>query len=592
MKSQLQSLLAATLAQLAESELAGVALPAEIPVERTRDAAHGDFASNIALALSKSAGRKPRELAEIIVRALPASRLVKKVEIAGPGFINFFLDPTAQFAVLDQILEQGEGFGRAPAGSGEKILIEYVSANPTGPLHVGHGRGAAYGDSLANLLEAAGHRVTREYYINDAGRQVEVLTLSVWLRYLEQCGETLPAFPQGGYPGEYIRQCARHLHEQHGAGFRRPAAEILANIQAEPVAADQAAEEDKERIEAGQEAYIEALIARARALLGADYERIQRHALDDQLAVIRATLNAFGAHFDGWYSERELVGSGKVTQAIARLRERGQVYEQDDALWLRSSAYGDEKDRVLFKADGAATYFANDLAYHVDKLDRGFAKLLDVWGADHHGYVARVRAAVEILTGHKEVLQVQFVQFVTLSSGRMGKRSGNFVTFSDLLQEAGRDATRFFYLLRSHDQHLEFDLELARAQTNDNPVFYVQYAHARLCRVMEQLAQKGWTYERAAGDLTRLTETHEQALLTLLARYPEVIAQAAAQYGPHILVHYLRELADAFHSYYNAHTFLVENAPLRNARLSLCLSVRQVIRNALGLVGVSAPERM
>ena len=336
------------------------------------------------------------------------------------------------------------------------------------------------------------------------------------------------------------------------------------------------------------------MIERARALLGDGYATVQRAALDDQLAAIRATLDAFGVRFDRWSSEKTLVDSGFVARAIDRLRAGGHVFEQDGATWLRTSAFGDEKDRVLFKADGAATYFANDLAYHVDKLDRGYPVLLDVWGADHHGYIARVRAAIEALTGRKDALRVQLMQFVTLSSGRMGKRSGNFVTLQELVSEAGKDATRFFYLMRSHDQHLEFDIELARSQTNDNPVYYVQMAHARVCSVFRQLAERGQSFDASAAPsaLQRLVEPQEKLLLTLLQKYPATLQACARQYAPHLLAFYLRELADGLHSYYNAHKFLVEDAELQTARLALISATRQVLANGLGLLGVSAPESM
>jgi arginyl-tRNA synthetase len=593
MKAHLQDLLREALAALARDALAGVELPAEPALERTREAKNGDFASNVALQLAKPARRKPRELAELIIARLPASKHVARVEIAGPGFINFFLAAGASQAVIADILARGSAYGRSNGGQGRKLLVEFVSANPTGPMHVGHGRGAAYGDSVASLLAAAGYEVTREYYINDAGRQADILALSVWIRYLELCGEKLP-FPRRGYPGDYIRATAQTLKTRHGEAFRHPAAAVVHGLVAEPAIPEEATDAHKEALKAQQEAHADALIARMKQLLGTGYRPVQDHALAEQLAAIRATLDAFGVRFDRWTSERALVESGKAAEAIERLRKSGHVYEKDGAQWLRSTDFGDEKDRVLFKADGSATYFCNDIAYHMDKLDRGFTHLLDVWGADHHGYIARVRAALEALTGRKDVLDVQLIQFVTLSSGRMGKRSGNFVTFNDLVSEAGRDATRFFYLLRGNDQHLEFDIELARSQTTENPVFYVQYAHARICSVERQMREKGFAYDAtlALASLERLTEAHEQALVTRLARCPEVVQQAALQYAPHALVHYLRDLADDFHSYYNAHQFLVEDGALRNARLALVWATRQVLRNVLALLGVSAPESM
>ena len=579
MKPQLQSLLRAALDKL----LAGtsVPLPESITVEQARDRQHGDFATNLALTLAKPLGKPPRQVASAIVEALPASALVSRVEIAGPGFINFFMAPAAMQSLVGDILQAGADFGRAQKDSAGKILVEYVSANPTGPMHVGHGRNAAYGDALANLLEACGWTVLREYYINDAGRQADILAVSVWLRYLESFGEALP-FPDNGYPADYVRGTAARLREQVGERLRRAAAEVVRSLPAD------------EHEGGDKEAHMDALVDRAHDLLGDDYATVQRFALDEQLADIRATLDAFGVRFDRWASERVTVDSGAVRDALARLEANGHTYRQDGALWLRTTRFGDEKDRVLIKADGAATYFVNDIAYHLDKLARGWPSLLDVWGADHHGYIGRLRGAIEALTGRKDALQVQLIQFVTLSSGRMGKRSGNFVTLKDLIGEAGRDATRFFYLSRSHDQHLEFDVELARSQSNDNPVYYVQYAHARIASVFRQAAERGMAFDAstALSGLHRLDEVHEKALLAVLGRYPELLQVAAASSAPHMLSFYLRELSDAMHRWYGACAFLVDDAELRNARLALASATQQVLRNGLGLLGVGAPDKM
>jgi arginyl-tRNA synthetase len=593
MKAQLQALLEQALASLSAALGRDVPMPASLQIDAAKDPRHGDFATNLALVVAKPLGQAPRAVAQSILAHLPASPLIAKTEIAGPGFINFFLAPGAFQSIVSRVLEQGPEYGCDRSRANGRVLVEYVSANPTGPMHVGHGRGAAYGDSLASILAATGWEVHREYYINDAGRQVDLLTLSVWVRYLQACGEDVP-FPRRGYPADYIRATSARLRASHGDAFRRPAAALLDGIEPEPEAPQDADEKTLAAIKGRQEAHADALIERARALLGADYALIQRAALDDQLAAIRATLDAFGVRFDQWSSEKALVESGFVARAIDRLRASGHVYEQDGATWLRTTTFGDEKDRVLFKADGAATYFANDLAYHVDKLDRGYPVLLDVWGADHHGYIARVRAAIEALTGRKDALRVQLMQFVTLSSGRMGKRSGNFVTLQDLVSEAGKDATRFFYLLRSHDQHLEFDIELARSQSNDNPVYYVQYAHARICSVFRQAAERGQSLDAGAlaSSLHRLVEPQEKLLLTLMQKYPETLSAAGRQYAPHLLAFYLRELADALHSCYNAHKFLVDDAELQTARLGLIAATRQVLANGLGLLGVSAPESM
>jgi len=553
----------------------------KIGIERTRDRAHGDFACNLAMALAKQAGMKPRDLAAQLVAAFPASELVAKLEIAGPGFINVFLKSGAQQAVVAQVLDAGAAFGCAAAPDGRKVLIEFVSANPTGPMHVGHGRNAAYGDALANLLTAAGLEVTREYYVNDAGRQADILGISLWLRYLEQHGQPV-TFPVNAYPGDYVKRSAAALAAAHGARFVKPWAEAGRDLPPdEPAGGD-------------KDAHADALIENMKRLLGADYAVLRQFGLDAQLADIRATLDAFGVRFDRFQSERALLEAGAIEHGIEALRSKGHVYEKDGATWLATEALGDEKDRVLVRADGAHTYFAADVAYHVAKVERGYDLLIEVWGADHHGYIARVRAAIEALAGRGKDFEVALIQFVTLASGKMGKRSGNFVTLQELVAEAGRDATRYFYLNRSNDQHLEFDIELARSQSNDNPVFYVQYAHARIASVFRQLEEKGLGWDQAHGrtHLARLDAEHEQALLRTLARYPERVALAARERAPHHLPHYLRELATDFHAYYNSQQFIVEDAALRDARLCLVAATQVVLANGLVLLGVGAPDSM
>ncbi|MDP3858893.1 MAG: arginine--tRNA ligase, partial [Stagnimonas sp.] len=593
MKPHLQDLLRSAL-QAACAELGVEAPQPNIVIDATKDKAHGDFASNLAMVCAKNLGQPPRKFAEALVRLLPSSQRVAKVEIAGPGFINFFLTGDALSAVVPDILAVGDRWGQDLSGGKGRVMVEFVSANPTGPMHVGHGRGAAYGDTLANLFAATGYAVHREYYINDAGRQVDVLTVSVWLRYLEAGGESLP-FPKRGYPADYIKIAAANIRVVHGAKFQRSAAEIFAALPPEPQLPEGADDKIKDAIKLEQESHLDLLIDLARFQLGTEgYASITRAALDEQLVVIRATLQSFNVRFDQWYSERELVESGFVKTKIERLKTAGYVYEKDHAQWLKTSDYGDEKDRVLFKADGAATYFANDLAYHVDKLDRGYPLLVDVWGADHHGYIARVRAAIEMLTQRKDALHVALMQFVTLSSGKMGKRSGNFVTLQDLIDEVGADATRFFYLARSHDQHLEFDIDLARSQSNDNPVYYVQYAHARICSVFRQLEERGGRYDREAGlaALARLDNEEEKTLLTALGKYPELLRVAAANRTPHTLAFYVQDLAAALHGYYNQHKFLIDDTELQNARLALIEATRTVLRGALGLLGVVPKESM
>ncbi len=587
MKHHLQQLIVTALASLQRrGELPEKEHP-DVRIENSRDPRRGDYACNIALTLAKAVGRKPRELAEILVAALPASPRVEKVEIAGPGFINFFMTAAAFQNVVREVLEAGEAYGHSTIGDDKRVQVEFVSANPTGPLHVGHGRGAAYGAAVADLLAAAGFQVHREYYVNDAGRQMDILATSVWLRYLERCGETI-AFPSNGYRGNYIYDIVEKLHQQHGNRFCRNAEAVFT----ETIPPDEPAGGDKEQ-------HIDALIERARELLGEeDYERIFHTALTHILDDIRDDLEEFGVVYEEWFSERSLTKSGAVQNVIERLRERGHLYEKEGALWFRSSAFGDEKDRVVVRENGQPTYFASDIAYHADKMERGFERVIDIWGADHHGYVPRVRAALQALGYDSERLDVLLVQFAILYRDgqrvQMSTRSGSFVTLRELREEVGNDAARFFYVMRKCEQHMDFDLDLAKSQSNDNPVYYVQYAHARVCSVMHQLEERELSYDRSAGlgQLHLLTEPREEQLLRRLARYPEVVESAALNYEPHLLTHYLRELATDFHTYYNAHQFLVDSAGLRDARLSLILAVRQVIANGLGLLGVSAPERM
>jgi arginyl-tRNA synthetase len=571
------------------------ALPAELRpaditqsptlVERTRDSSHGDFATNAAMQLAKAAKRKPRELAQAIIDALPASEHVARVEIAGPGFINFFLAPAAYHRELARVLDEGNAYGRSTLGGGQRVIVEFVSANPTGPLHVGHGRHAAFGATLANLLDAVGYQVHREYYINDAGRQMDILAVSVWLRYLECFGEQFP-FPSNGYRGDYLHPIADQLVERAGRSLVRPAAEVFRDLPADAPAGD-------------KDAYIDAVIARARQLIGADgFEQAFRIALDDILADIRQDLEEFGVRYDEWFSERSLSTDGAIDRALDRLRSNGVVYEKDGAQWFRATDFGDEKDRVVVRENGLKTYFASDIAYHLQKRERGFDRLVDVLGADHHGYVARVRAGLVAMGEPGDSLEVRLVQFVTLYRGgekvQMSTRSGEFITLRELRREVGNDAARLFYVMRSNDQHLDFDLQLATSRSNDNPVYYIQYAHARVCSVLRQMREKGFVHdaERGRAALSRLMEPHEQVLLASLSRFPEVIEMAAVQRAPHALVHYLRDLANDFHTYYNAHQFLVDDADLRDARLVLVQGLRQVVRNGLGLLGVSAPEAM
>lgn len=587
MKDQLKNLIESTLASLISKQ----SLPADIStavvqLERTKDRSHGDFASNIAMVLAKPAKMNPRQIASLIVDALPQHEMIEKVEIAGPGFINFTLSSSARQQVVAEVLKNAGQFGLSQFGQGQKIQVEFVSANPTGPLHVGHGRGAAYGSVVSSLLKAVGFDVHREYYVNDAGRQMDILATSVWLRYLEKCGEQF-TFPSNGYRGEYVFEIAETLKQQHGDALRHPALTVFENVPAdEPQGGD-------------KELHIDGLTQQAKKLLGADvYRQLFDLGLNAILNDIRNDLAEFGAEYDEWFSERSLVESGVVDEAIELLKSADMLYQKEGAWWFKSTDFGDEKDRVVVRDNGQATYFASDVAYHLNKFQRGFEQIIDIWGADHHGYIPRVKAAMAALNQDVEKLKVLLVQFAVLYRGKekvgMSTRSGEFVTLRELRDEVGKDAARFFYVLRGADQHMDFDLELAKSQSNDNPVYYVQYAHARVCSVFRQLAERQLNWDEKIGlqNLSLLTEDHEQALFTMLSRYPEVVELAAITYTPHLLAHFLMDLARDFHTYYNAHQFMTDDINLSQARLTLITAVRQVIANGLGLMGVSAPQTM
>ncbi len=583
MKSSIADLLRASIASLPELANSPEAASLSVTVERARDPRHGDFASNMAMQLAKPLRRNPRELAQLLIDHLPDSELVAKVEIAGPGFINFFVSDAAFHRELAAMLEQGANYGRQPRRDAPHILLEFVSANPTGPLHVGHGRHAAFGASLGNLLEAAGYPVTREYYVNDAGRQMDILGLSVWLRMLEQAGIEVP-FPSAGYRGGYIRDIAATVDGGDLSSFT--AGDVVDGLPADGPDGD-------------KEAHIGALIDRAEQLLGQErFLSIRQQSLEAIRDEIREDLAEFGVHFDRWFSEQSLTDDNLIDEALAVLKKRRMLYEKEGALWFRATDYGDEKDRVVVRENGKKTYFASDIAYHFNKRKRGFDHLLDILGADHHGYVARVRAGLEAMGYAGDSLEVELVQFVTLYRGgeklSMSTRSGEFVTLRELRNEVGNDAARFFYVMRSNEQHLDFDLELATSRSNENPVYYIQYAHARVASVFRQLDEKAHAFDPDNGlaNLSLLSEDHEKALLSTLSRYPEILELAALNRAPQHLVHYLRDLANEFHTYYNAHTFIVDEDKLRDARLTLITATRTVIASGLGILGVSAPDSM
>jgi len=520
-----------------------------IELERPKNADHGDFATNAALQLAKRAGRKPREVAEAIVAALGANDVVARAEVAGPGFINFTLSGGARYTVVKEALARGAAFGRGEAGHGQKILVEFVSANPTGPLHVGHGRQAALGDAISTLFEWQGWQVTREFYYNDAGNQIANLALSVQARVREARGEAVE-MPKDGYLGDYIRDIAREYVAAHFGDAH-----------------------------------------------GDDLEQIRKFAVAYLRNEQDVDLRAFGVKFDSYFLESSLYTDGKVLETVTQLRDAGHSYESEGALWLRTTDFGDDKDRVMRKSDGTFTYFVPDVAYHLDKFRRGFTHAVNVQGADHHSTVTRVRSGLQALEldmpkGYPDYVLHQMVTVMRAGEEvKISKRAGSYVTVRDLIDEVGRDAVRYFFIMRRGDSHLVFDIDLARSQSEDNPVYYVQYAHARLSSVLREWG--GDVASLADADLSLLVSPYEAALAAQLAEFPELVARAAAEFAPHIVCHYLHDdVAARLHTYYNAERFLVEDAALQKARLALVAATRQVLANGLAVLGVSAPERM
>ena len=551
-----------------------------VQIENTRDPAHGDLATNVAMMHAKAAQISPRTVAEKLIEHLPASETIEAVEIAGPGFINVRLAKGAAFAPVIRCLAERERFGLHPT-TNERVQVEYVSANPTGPLHVGHGRGAAYGATLVNVLKARGHQVEAEYYVNDAGRQMNILAVSVYLRYLETTGEAV-VFPSAGYQGQYIAELGNTLHDNTGNSIAIAFNDLIKDVTPDS--------------ETTKDAHIDGLIQHAKEALGDRWSLPFNLALDSILEDIQGDLSEFGADFDQWFSEKSLVTSGEIDQIIVTLEERGYLFEQDGALWFRSTDFGDDKDRVVRRDNGETTYFASDIAYIANKFSRGFGRIIYIWGADHHGYIIRIKAATEALGFDPERLTIRLVQFAVLYKEgervQMSTRSGSFVTLRELRDDVGRDACRYFYVMRKADQHLDFDLSLATSQTKDNPVYYIQYAHARICRVLEGLNETPFDAARGLNHLTKLTTQDELNLATAVGRFPEIVAKASDSLEAHLICYYLQELAANFHRWYNGTRLLVDDLQVRDARLALATAVQIVVRNGLDLLGVSAPRSM
>lgn len=535
---------------------AGLAAESEIPevvLEVPKDKSHGDYSTNMAMQLARIAKKAPRNIAEEIVASFDKGKAsIDKLDIAGPGFINFYMNNQYLTKLIPAVLEAGEAYGETNIGDGERVQVEFVSANPTGNLHLGHARGAAVGDSLCNVLEKAGYEVSREYYINDAGNQINNLALSVEARYYQALGKDKP-MPEDGYHGEDIKEIGRKLADEFGDRFVH--------------------EEESERLAFFRE-----------------------YGLKYELGKLREDLENFRVPFDVWYSETSLYQNGKIDQALEALREKGHIYEEDGATWFRSTAFGDDKDRVLIKKDGSYTYLLPDIAYHKDKLDRGFQKLINVWGADHHGYIPRMKAAIEALGYDKETLEVGIIQLVHLYKNgekmKMSKRTGKAVTMRDLIDEVGLDAVRYFFAMRSADTHMDFDLDLAVSTSNENPVYYAQYAHARICSMLRQGEEKGISFEGNL-DLTKIGSEKEYDLLKVIGSFPEAVADAAEKRIPHRITNYIFELASVLHSFYNAEKVLdPADEEKSRARLSLMKATQITLNNALKLIGVSAPEKM
>ena len=553
----------------------------KISIQDNKEKEHGDLATNIAMVLAKPLKKNPKEIAEEIKQNFVLDEKIIKVEVAGPGFLNFFLSKDSHGEILEQIQKENKDFGKSGSKQ-SKVLIEYVSSNPTGPLHVGHGRGAVFGSVLSSLLEEAGFEVDQEYYVNDFGRQMNILATSVWIRYCQLFSSEIKMMQQG-YQGDYLLPVAKKLKDEKSDNLFKIEESLIQKLDSE--------DQDDE--------FTDQLVESLRVILKEEFQYIREFALSEILHLIKADLEQCGVHHNAWFSESSLYGNdgstdSKVDVSIEELKSRGFIYEEGGAIWFKSSTLGDDKDRVLRRGNGEYTYFASDVAYHLDKYDRGYDRVINVWGSDHHGYLPRVRAAMDACDRDINKLEVIFIQFANLvKAGKkvsMSTRSGDFITLNELMNEVTTEAARFFYINRKADQHLEFDLDLAKEQSKDNPLYYIQYAHARICSVLRKAENEFEDFDSV--ELTLLGSEKEIEILKLLRQYPQLIERAAKAGEPHLLCYFLRDLSGVFHSYYNSEKFLIEDKKLMISRLFLLKGVKQVIANGLRVLGIKAPEEM
>ena len=558
----------------------------KVSIQENKEKGHGDYATNLAMLIAKDLSQSPKLVAEKITSILPSKAWIERTDIAGPGFINFYLKKDTHNEILLRIEEGGESFGSNKSGNGDKVLIEYVSSNPTGPLHVGHGRGAAFGSVLSELLRTVGYEVDEEYYVNDHGRQMNILTVSVWLRYLQQNGLKLE-FTKKGYQGDYVEKIAEDLLKEQASKYilKGNEPELIDLLQS------QETEEDLDR-----------LIKFCKLSLEGNFEEIRGFSLVKIMTSIKDDLRLFGVNHNLWFNESSMYfnknGEPSIDEAIKVLADTGFLYEKEKALWFKSTEFGDDKDRVVKRANGDNTYFASDISYHLDKYDRGYNRIINVWGSDHHGYLPRVSAAMQALEKSKDQLEVVFIQFANLlRNGKkvsMSTRGGEFISLNELIEEVSSEAARFFYINRKADQHLDFDLDLAKSQTKDNPLYYIQYAHARICGVFEALETEGRKVNQELGlnHLDLLNSDKEIEIQKMLLLYPDIVSRAAKNSEPHLICYYLKDLSGLLHSYYNSERFLVDDSKLMNSRLFLLKGTKQVIFNGLKILGINAPESM